>query len=187
MGGTEEETMDYRTKFRMNEGCMILAYAYAVSGYIQAAIVFGIFSAFLAVICHSENCFFRNAPKIFAGTLIQIPFILVSSFPGFESTIVLLAFCNTVVSVLWMESSRKTLRSTMQIMTAVFPLFLLLTLIMPERALLFLAGSLMPRRSAVILILLIGLPLQVCYMLKRRKQCALSQTFGKFFTIIMKL
>ena len=47
--------MDYRTKFMMNEGCLILAYAYAVSGYVSAAAAMGFFSAFLAVLWHSES------------------------------------------------------------------------------------------------------------------------------------
>ena len=155
--------MDYRTKFMMNEGCLILAYAYAVSGYVSAAAAMGFFSAFLAVLWHSENRFFSNLRRISAITLVQIPFILVSFFPGMGHAIALLAFCNAVVSCLWMESSGRAVRPAMRILSAVFPAALFLAMAVPEEVLTFLSGSEMPRLSMVELVLFIYLPVFLQY------------------------
>ena len=171
--------MDYRMKYMMNEGLILLSYAYAVSGYIRAAAVLGIFSAFLAVILHSGNSFLNNLPKIAAGTLIQLPFISVSVIPGYGYVTVLLAFCNTAVSLLWMESSFKAIRPTIRILSMGFPVFLLLSLVLPEAAAYTLTGSLQPRTAAVMLDMLIFLPAIGGYLYKTLRRRRISVGLGR--------
>ncbi len=163
--------MDYRMKYMLNEGLMLLSYAYAVSGYIPAAAALGIFSMVLAVFLHSGNSFLNNLPRIAAGMLMQIPFLSVSLIPGYGYVTVLLAFCNTAVSLLWMESSFRAVRPTIRILLISFPVFLVLSLLLPEAAVRFLTGAFRPRAAAVILTLLIFLPAlcgYACKILKRR-------------------
>ncbi len=84
--------MEYGKRFMVNEAILLLSYAYAVSGYSHAAALFGICSAFLAVLWHSAGRFLNNFRRIICFTLIQIPFILASGLSGEIETIVLLAF-----------------------------------------------------------------------------------------------
>ena len=158
--------MDYRMKYMMNEGFLLLSYAYAVSGYISAAAVLGSFSLGLALFWHSGKCFLNNLPEIAAGTLIQFPFILLSMVPGTGYVIALLAFCNTAVSSLWTDSSRKAVRPTVRILMAGLPVFLILSLILPESAFPFAQGAADPRLASVMLDLLIFLPALGCYLRK---------------------
>ena len=163
---TEENGMDYRMKYMMNEGLMLLSYAYAVSGYFPAAAVLGFFSLGLAVFWHSGKCFLNNLPGIAAGTMIQLPFILLSMVPGTGYVIALLAFCNAAVSSLWMSSSCKAVRPTVRILMTGLPLFLILSLILPESSFVFACGTSDPRLTSVMLDLLIFLPVLGCYMRK---------------------
>ena len=96
--------MDYRMRYMVNEGVLLLSYAYAASGYITASAALGIFSIFLAVFWHSGNCFLNNLPRILAATLIQVLVVSVSLTPEKGIAAVLPAFCNTAVSSLWMET-----------------------------------------------------------------------------------
>ncbi|MBQ9328146.1 MAG: hypothetical protein IJ225_06385 [Solobacterium sp.] len=153
--------MDYRTKCLLNEGVILLSYAYAVSGYIPASLTLGITGAVLAILWHSPKRFLNNLSVILTGTLIQVLFLFVSDFSGLEDTIVLLAFCNMTVSSLWMESSRNAVLPTIRILSAVFPLILFLSLALPDEAILFLNGSLLPRISALVLDMMIFLPMLV--------------------------
>ena len=158
--------MDYRMKYMLNEGALLLSYAYAVSGYFPAAAVLGSFSLGLAIFWHSGKCFLNNLPGIAAGTMIQLPFILLSMVPGTGYVIVLLAFCNTAVSSLWMNSSRKAVRPTVKILMAAMPLYLILSLVLPESAFPFAQGAGDPRLATVMLDLLIFLPALGSYMRK---------------------
>ena len=126
--------MNYGNKFMMNEGILLLSYAYAVNGYSAAAAVFGISSALLAILWHSTGRLLNNFRRICCVTAAQFPFILFSGLTGQIGTIVLLAFCNTIVSILWMESSLRALRETMMILLISFWVLVLLSLAMPVPA-----------------------------------------------------
>ncbi len=166
--------MDYRMKYMVNEGVLLLSYAYAASGYITASAALGIFSIFLAVFWHSGNCFLNNLPKILAATLIQILMVSVSLTPEKGIAAVLPAFCNTAVSSLWMESSRRAVRPTIRILAGSLPVFLFLSAVMPERAIRFLTGTAEPRGSLLIMVLMIFLPPLAGYARKTVKRRRIS-------------
>ena len=162
--------MDYRDKFMMNAGILILAYAYAVSGYPYAGLLCGVFSVMLAILTHSMRRMMRNMPLISAGTLVQSTLIFVS-FPLSERyVLVLLAFCNTVVSILWMESSLRALRETMMILLISFWVFVLLSLAMPVPAEIFLMGRILPRAASLMLVLLIFMPVLCAYFIRMHRR-----------------
>lgn len=166
--------MDYRMKYMVNEGVLLLSYAYAASGYLTASAALGIFSIFLAVFWHSGNCFLNNLPKILAATLIQVLMVSVSLTPEKGIAAVLPAFCNTAVSSLWMESSRRAVRPTIRILAGSLPVFLVLSAVMPERAIRFLTGSIEPRSSLLIMVLMIFLPPLAGYARKTVKRRRIS-------------
>ncbi|MBQ1439719.1 MAG: hypothetical protein IIZ10_08520 [Solobacterium sp.] len=166
--------MDYRMKYMVNEGVLLLSYAYAASGYITASAALGIFSIVLAVFWHSGNCFLNNLPKILAATLIQVLMVSVSLTPEKGIAAVLPAFCNTAVSSLWMESSRRAVRPTIRILAGSLPVFLVLSAVMPERAIRFLTGSIEPRSSLLIMVLMIFLPPLAGYARKTVKRRRIS-------------
>ena len=166
--------MDYRMKYMVNEGVLLLSYAYAASGYITASAALGIFSIFLAVFWHSGNCFLNNLPRILAATLIQVLMISVSLTPEKGIAAVLPAFCNTAVSSLWMESSRRAIRPTIRILAGSLPVFLFLSAVMPERAIRFLTGTAESRGSLLIMVLMIFLPPLAGYARKTVKRRRIS-------------
>lgn len=166
--------MDYRMKYMVNEGVLLLSYAYAASGYLTASAALGIFSIVLAVFWHSGNCFLNNLPKILAATLIQVLMVSVSLTPEKGIAAVLPAFCNTAVSSLWMESSRRAVRPTIRILAGSLPVFLVLSAVMPERAIRFLTGSIEPRSSLLIMVLMIFLPPLAGYARKTVKRRRIS-------------
>lgn len=166
--------MDYRMKYMVNEGVLLLSYAYAASGYITASAALGIFSIVLAVFWHSGNCFLNNLPKILAATLIQVLMVSVSLTPEKGIAAVLPAFCNTAVSSLWMESSRRAVRPTIRILAGSLPVFLFLSAVMPERAVRFLTGTAEPRGSLLIMVLMIFLPPLAGYARKTVKRRRIS-------------
>ena len=166
----EEWMMEYGKRFMVNEAILLLSYAYAVSGYSRAAAMFGICSAFLAVLWHSAGRFLNNFRRIICFTLIQIPFILASGLSGEIETIVLLAFCNTVVSILWMESSLRALRETMMILLVSFWIFVFVSLAMPLPAEIFLMGRILPRAASLMLVLLIFMPVLCAYFVRLHRR-----------------
>ena len=162
--------MNYENRFMMNEAVLLLAYAWALSGYLNAAVWAGLCSSFLAVWWHSPNRLYDNFSRIVCGTVIQLLFILVSGFEELEGTMAVLAFCNTIVSILWMESSKKAVRRPMMILTSVFPLFLLLSIIMGKSVQLFLFGTLREPYILVMITLLIFGPVQYAWFKKLTKR-----------------
>ena len=161
--------MDYGKKFMVNEAVVLLSYAYAVSGYPAAAAVFGFGSAFLAVWWHSAGRLLNNFYRILRITAVQIPFILVSGFSGRAETIVLLAFCNTIVSTLWMESSLRALRETMRILLITFPVFVFLALVTPAAVTRYVTGSWMEKSASLVLVMLIFAPVVSAYLMRIHK------------------
>ena len=166
--------MDYRDKFMMNAGILILAYAYAVSGYPYAGLLCGVFSVMLAILTHSMRRMMRNMPLISAGTLVQSTLIFVS-FPLSERyVLVLLAFCNTAVSVLWMESSLKAIRPGMRYILWAYPVFLMLASLLPQSAMCWFSGEVRERTSAIVLVSLIFLPLILAYIRKQERMISVG-------------
>jgi hypothetical protein len=166
--------MDYRMKYMVNEGVLLLSYAYAASGYLTASAALGFFSIVLAVFWHSGNCFLNNLPKILAATLIQVLMVSVSLTPEKGIAAVLPAFCNTAVSSLWMESSRRAVRPTIRILAGSLPVFLLLSAMMPDGAIRFLMGTVEPRSSLLVMNLMIFLPPLAGYAFKTVKRRRIS-------------
>ena len=162
--------MNYGNKFMMNEGILLLSYAYAVNGYSAAAAVFGISSALLAILWHSTGRLLNNFRRICCVTAAQLPFILFSGLTGQIGTIVLLAFCNTIVSILWMESSLKAISETMRILITAFPVFLFLAIALPLRVEQFLIGRSMEQAASLMLVLLIFGPVLWAYAVRMRQK-----------------
>lgn len=162
--------MNYGNKFMMNEGILLLSYAYAVNGYSAAAAVFGISSALFAIFWHSTGRFLNNFHRICSSTAVQLPFILASGLSGQIGTIVLLAFCNTIVSILWMESSLRAIRDTMTILMIAFLIFALLAITLPPRLEVFLIGKPMEQISSLLLVLLIFGPLLAAYGMRMQRK-----------------
>ncbi len=162
--------MEYGKRFMVNEAILLLSYAYAVSGYSRAAALFGLCSAFLAVFWHSFRRLLNNFRRISCFMMIQIPFILTSGLSGEIETIVLLAFCNTVVSILWMESSLKAVRGTMMILMVSFWVFAFAALAMPVPAEIFLMGRILPKSASLMLVLLIFMPVLSAYGIRMHRR-----------------
>ena len=112
------------------------------------------------------NSALNNLHRILLRFGIQLPFLFLSGYSGDIGTIVLLAFCNTIVSLLWMESSFKALRQGMRILSFAYPLFLLGALAMPERVSVFLFGTAMEPVSGVLFVSLLFLPVLLAYVEK---------------------
>ncbi len=162
--------MKYESRFMMNEGLLFLSYAYALTGFPYAAFALAISSAVMAVICHSPGRFFDNLPAVICCVLIQLPLLLVSGLSGMMETMAVLAFCNAVVSVLWMESSMRAIRSGMRILLITFPVFLYLCVLIPEAALVFVIGQKISRASLLLLCLMMFLPVLSAYAFKRKRK-----------------
>ena len=160
------KAMNHESGFMMNEGVLFLSYAYALTGFCAASVLLAITAAIMAVLYHSPRRFCVNLGTILACTFIQLPLLLVSGLSGLAGTIGLLAFCNAVVSVLWMESSFKAIRTGMRILIGSFPVFLYLSILIPEAALFFVMGQQAERSDLILLCLMMYLPVLSGYAFK---------------------
>ena len=166
--------MNYDSRFMMNEGLLFLAYAYALSGFIPAAILLGTASAVTAVLSHSLKCLAKRGMEVLCLTLAALPLLSVSPDSGLAGAMGLLAFCSSVVSVLWMESSEKAIRPGMRILFAFFMIFLYLTVLVPGEMVWFLAGRTMTSEFLTSMVILMFVSPFGAYALrlarKRRKR-----------------
>ena len=163
--------MNYDSRFMMNEGLLFLAYAYALSGFYPAAILLGAAAAVTAVLFHSLKCLAKRGMEVLCLTVVQIPLLLVSRTSGLSETMGLLAFCSSVVSVLWMESSKKAILPCMRILFVSFLIFLYLAIILPEEAAGLISGSPVPKECLISIVALLFLPPMAAYgmRLERKK------------------
>ena len=163
--------MNYDSRFMMNEGILFLAYAYALSGFYPAAILLGAAASITAVLFHSLKCLAKRGMEVLVLTAVQIPLLLVSHRSGLSETMGLLAFCSSLVSVLWMESSKKAILPCLRILSVSFMIFLYLAIVLPKEAVLLISGFPLPKEGLISFVVLLFLPpLAACGMRLARKK-----------------
>ncbi len=104
-------------RFQFSISLLFLAYAYLVTGYPAAALFFGIASFLTALLFHSAGTLNRNLNQVLISALIQAGMIRGSGLEQSFPEILVLAVLNAAVSSLWLCSSRKAVRETMQVLS----------------------------------------------------------------------
>ena len=162
--------MNYDSRFMMNEGLLFLAYAYALSGFFPAAILLGAAAVLMSVLFHSLKCLAKRGMEVLCLTVVQIPLLLVSRTSGLSETMGLLAFCSSVVSVLWMESSKKAILPCMRILSIFFVVFLYLAIVLPKEAVGWIAGTALTKECLIAVVALLFLPPIGAYMMRLERK-----------------
>ncbi|MCR5228881.1 MAG: hypothetical protein K6D03_02020 [Solobacterium sp.] len=160
--------MNQTQKFTVNEGILLLAYAYAFSDYTEASVFFGALALILCIWFHSAGVFMRRYFAIAALSLVQILLIRSSHMNEVWPSLSFLAFCNSAYSVMWMDSSYKSVRKVTYGAAAVMLGYLLTALILPDAAVQILMKQSGCRPD--VLIGLIFLPHQACFLAKYGKR-----------------
>ncbi len=160
--------MNQTQKFALNEGILLLAYAYAFSEYTDASVFFGGFAFVLCICFHSAGVFMKHYFLTAVFALGQILLIRASGLYESWPSLAFLAFCNSAYSVMWMESSWKAVRKVTHSAAAVMLAYLLIILMLPQQA----VQELMKQSSCspAVIIGLIFLPHQICYYAKYGKR-----------------
>lgn len=175
-------------KFMLNEGVLLLAYAYAASGYTTASICFGIAAALISVWCHSLKVLYQKRMTILCASILQAVLIRLSGLGELLSVLSLLALCNTVFSLLWMQSSIKAVSAPMGIHLTGMLCSILIVLTLPEDMLSHMAGCDLTFLQAFLLVCLIFMPLSISFLakqirhhmlLKRRQSCHIMNHIPK--------
>ncbi|MGN1389298.1 MAG: hypothetical protein ACI4WR_06590 [Bulleidia sp.] len=155
-------------RFQFSISLLFLAYAYLVTGYSAAAVFFGIASFLTALLFHSAGTLYRNLNQILISALIQAVMIRWSGLEQSFPQMLVLAVLNAAVSVLWLSSSRKAIRETMQVLLLASASLLVLELVLPEAVTSCFAGlSRCSVSEACLMILLMFGPILIPYGLKQ--------------------
>lgn len=159
--------MNQKEKFMINQGLMILGFAYALSDYDMASCVFGIFAAGMAVYPHSAGTLKKGMIIIPAAALMQVILVNVMHMGEMLPSLGFLTVCNTVCVYLWMQSSYKAIDDVVRMMTAGFLICLIIILGLPAGVIEFFAGAVYATRlQELVFTALIFMPCIISYALK---------------------
>lgn len=163
--------MNQREKIMIGGGMLLLAYAYEISGYEQAAILLGLLSAASAVQCHSLRCLRRCMLRILLSAGAQAFLIRLLGLDATMPCLTVLCLFNGVYAVLTMESSFEAAEGMVFLSAKVLAGALALILALPDSFRLRLAAA-SPASAALecVLMLAIFLPLLSAYLAKCRRR-----------------
>ncbi|MCH4223270.1 MAG: hypothetical protein LKF79_08965 [Solobacterium sp.] len=158
--------MTQKEKFYLSIGILLLAYAYAVTGYEMPSLCFGILAAVLSVSIHSLRRLKDHMMTITVSCMIQAIVIRVTGMDHLIPVLPALSLCNAVFSSCSLDSSRKTVLPAMRILGKVMIGFMTAALILPENWLLFLTPAYpSSRMMECLLVLVIFLPILAVYLM----------------------
>ncbi len=146
--------MSVKDKFRIGEGMLIMAFAFALQKYHLAAVLSAGAAMLTAVSCQKEGSILRQFPLILAASVIQLTVARMTSLTEVMPETGILVLCNTASAFLFMTCDRRELQSTVKVLTAAGLLFWLLAMVIPS--------SLVNYADTAVLLGLIFLPVQVC-------------------------
>lgn len=160
--------MNHSEKFAFNTGLIMLAYAYAATGFAAAAAACGLAAALMAAACHSLNRLRRNGKMML---FLLMPMYFYGEQTGLHAAmhvLPLLSLCNVIYALLWQESSVKAVHETERILWPAAGLSLMAAMILPPDLVLYLAAE-VPAGSAGLLslVLLIFGPVSVLFGMKK--------------------
>lgn len=160
--------MNHSEKFAFNTGLIMLAYAYAATGFAAAAVACGLAAAWLAAVCHSPNRLRENGMTIL---FLLMPMYLYGEQTGLHAAmrvLPLLSLCNVIYALLWQESSVKAIRETERILWPAAGICLIAAMILPPDLVPYLAADVPVRSYGLLsLVLLIFGPVSVLLGLKK--------------------
>jgi len=162
--------MNQKEKNMIGGGLLLLAYAYEISGYHPAALLFGLLAAVSAVQCHSLRCLQRCLLRILLAAGAEAVLIRLL---GLEQTMPLLpalSLFNAAYAVLTMESSFQAAEDLAFLFLKILAGAMALVMILPDSLRLRLASA-SPASAALecALLLTIFLPLAAAYLQKCRR------------------
>ena len=159
--------MNQKEKFMINQGLILLAFAYALSDYDLASCAFGIAAAGMAVYTHSVGTLKKGILIIPAAALLQVIMINVMKMEEMLPSLGFLTVCNTVCAYLWMQSSYKAIDDVVRMMTAGFLICLIIILGLPAGVIEFFAGAVYATRlQELVFTAMIFMPCIISYAIK---------------------
>ena len=160
--------MNHSEKFAFNTGLIILAYAYAATGFEAAAAACGLAAAWLAVSCHSLNRLRKNGKRVLFLLMLMYVYGELSGLHAAMRILPLLSLCNVIYALLWQESSVKAIRETERILWPAVGICLIAAMILPPDLVPYLAADVPVRSYGLLsLVLLIFGPVSVLLGLKK--------------------
>lgn len=147
--------MEQKAKYWLTLTFIFMGFSYTADGYQMAAIVFSCFAVVVAIDAHSIHTLRRHCKDILLyGTIVSLCtflFGLTTVMP----MIWFVAFCNVACCILFEESSRRTVRHTVEWMRVVMVMLYALTVILPF--------STYGQTNTILLITFAFLPMQITY------------------------
>lgn len=152
--------MNYSQKMLLNEGLMMLGFAYAVQGQTLAAIYFSTLAAFAAVLSHSLKSLVRCSSWIIVLSLIELLFISLSGVDPVRNGLGFSFVMNTVMTILWAGSSQRVIQPILSLVLRGYGILMLIACVLPSPILAAGFG----RAGAMLLLGMMGLPVLLVRM-----------------------
>ena len=164
--------MNHSEKFAFNTGLIMLAYAYAATGFAAAAAACGLAAALMAAACHSLNRLRQNGKLVLFLLMLMYFYGEQAGLHAAMRVLPLLSLCNVIYALLWQESSIKAVHETERILWPAAGLSLMAAMILPPDLILYLAAEVPAASGSLLsLVLLIFGPVCVLLGLKKWRYC----------------
>ena len=152
--------MSVKNKFRIGEGMLILAFAFAVQQYHAAAVLLAAAGLLTSVSCQQEGNILRLFPLILSSAIVQMALAhMTTLFRSVPETGILI-LCNTAAAFLFMTCDDKETESTVSILTGAMLIFTAMALVFPS--------ALISYGDTAVLLGVIFLPAQFCFVFKKQ-------------------
>lgn len=152
--------MSVKDKFRIGEGMLITAFAFALQQNHAAAVLLAASALLLAVSCQQEGTVLRQFPMILAASIAQMAMAHMTSLFGMIPETGFLILCNTAAAFLFTACGERETEETVSILTGAMLLFMAAALMLPSA----LAGY----GDTAVFLGVIFLPAQFCYVFRRQ-------------------
>jgi len=157
--------MKQEQRLLMNEGLMVLGFAYAIDGYHVPALIAGVIGLMTAWKDHEEQGR-KYAYPILCVSFMELIIIRFTSLNSIAPAAGILTVLNTAVCFLWMDSPFAVMDRIMKVMMTVMLVMYIITMIIPSMDIGFI--------DAIVYISLIFLPMTFSYILRCMKDASRS-------------
>ncbi len=157
--------MKQEQRLLLNEGLMMLGFAYAIDGYHVPALLAGIGGFLIAMKGHVEEGR-KYAYPILVISFMELIIIRFTNLNSIAPMVGILTVLNTAVCFLWMDSPFSVMDRMMKIMMTIMLMMYIITMIIPSMDLGFM--------DAIVYISLIFLPMTISYVLRCMKDASRS-------------
>jgi hypothetical protein len=150
--------MTQTEKYWIALGLLFMAFGYTADGYQAAAYVFSVFAVYASIEAHGFRTVYRKRKKIAVFGLMAALLTILTGLSEAMPAVWFVSFCSVASSLLFEESSVRSLRSTVAWLRLVMAVLYLLAVLLPY--------SVYGLKNTMLLITAAFMPMQLTYFHK---------------------